>query len=63
MKATANGRSYEAATWPEVLVTILMREAKRRTTSSERSAAVNQMKSGVSVVIGGVLIKPEGARE
>lgn len=63
MKATVQGRSYEGRSWAEVLASALLVEQKTRTYTDERRDAAKQLARGVSVVIGGVIIKPEGARE
>ncbi len=63
MRASVGSRSFEGGSWAEVLAAVLMAVATHRPGREERLAAVNQMKKGYTVVIGGVLIKPEGARE
>jgi hypothetical protein len=63
VKATVGGRVFERDSWTEVLAAVLMAVGTQRPSREERKAAVNQLKKGRTVVIGGVLIKPEGARE
>jgi hypothetical protein len=63
VKASAGGRSFEGGSWTEVLAAVLMAVGTQKTRSDERRDAARQMGKGHTVVIGGVLIKPEGARE
>ena len=63
MKASAGGRSFEGDSWTGVLVAVLRAVGTQRTYSDERRDAARQLGKGYTIVIGGVLIKPEGARE
>jgi hypothetical protein len=63
VKASVGGRPFEGGSWAEVLAAVLMAVGTHRPSREERLAAVNQLKKGRTVVIGGVLVKPEGARE
>lgn len=62
MKATVGGRPFEADSWLGVVNRVLMAHGTRAP-SKERHLAASQLSKGVTAVIGGVLIKPEGARE
>lgn len=63
MKATAGGRTFESDSWLR-LVREVMFATGVRISKNEMDTVANQLSRGVSAVIGGgVLIKPEGARE
>lgn len=62
MKARANGRWFESPSWNGV-VSLVVAASNRKTTLDERVKAAQALEDGVSTVVAGVLIKPEGARE
>lgn len=63
MKATAGGRTFESDSWLR-LVREVMLATGVRISRNDAHAVANQLSRGVSAVIGGgVIIKPEGARE
>jgi hypothetical protein len=66
MKATANGKKYEADTWKGIVAKVLVASDTRGQSyviRQERDLAAKQLSQGITAVVGGVLIKPEGARE
>lgn len=62
MKANVGHRTYESNSWNGV-VSLAMAAAGVKTTAYDRIQAASALEDGHSTVIGGVLIKPEGARE
>ena len=63
MRATVGGQPFEADSWLGVVSAVMLATGVRPK-YDERHEAAKQLSKGVSVVItGGVLIKPEGARE
>lgn len=63
MKAKVGHRTFEASSWPGVVVAVV-EATGARALHAERREAAQQLAKGVSVVLtGGVVIKPEGARE
>lgn len=62
MKATVGGWTFESGSWLGLVGEVLLAHGTRAP-GDERHQAAKQLSKGVSVVIGGVLIKPEGARE
>lgn len=63
MQASVQGRVYVGRSWADVLSAALRGEHAAVTTSDERRSARNALGRGVTVIIGGIQIKPEGARE
>lgn len=63
MQAKVGHRTFVADTWPDVVAAVV-RATGARALHDERREAAQQLAKGVSVVLtGGVIIKPEGARE
>ena len=62
MKAKANGKTYQDDSWKKIVAAVLVAEGKFAI-RQERDLAASQLGKGITAVIGGVLIKPEGARE
>lgn len=62
MKATAGGRTFESDSWRGIVAEVLLAKGTRAP-RQERELAASQLSRGITAVIGGVLIKPEGARE
>lgn len=63
MKASVNGREFEDVSYNGLVAKIVAAVGKHRPPAQERINAARAMERGHSVVIAGVLIKPEGSRE
>lgn len=63
MRATANGRTFEDVSWNGLVSRVVAALGTEKSTAGERVYAADQLYKGVSTVVAGVLIKPEGARE
>jgi hypothetical protein len=62
VKATVEGQPFEADSWLGIVNRVLMVRGTRAP-NAERYLAARQLSKGVTAVVGGALIKPEGARE
>lgn len=62
VRATVGTRQFQADSWIRLVASVLFAFGKHAPRNERRHAA-NQLRTGVTAVIGGVLIKPEGARE
>lgn len=62
MKASVGGRTFESDSWLGIVAQVLLAKGTRAP-YDERHLAAKQLSRGITAVIGGALIKPEGARE
>jgi hypothetical protein len=62
MKAKVKGKTYQGESWKSIVSAVLIAE-RQFAIRQERELAAKQLSRGLTAVIGGVLIKPEGARE
>lgn len=63
MRAKADGRDFEDTSWNGLVSRAVAAKGKERTTAADRVQAAKALEAGRSVVVSGILIKPEGARE
>jgi hypothetical protein len=63
MKARAGSRTFEDSSWNGVVAKAVATVRGHGTTASERIAAARQLARGSSVVIAGLILKPEGSRD
>jgi hypothetical protein len=62
VRATVGSLTFESGSWLGLVTEVLLAYG-RRAPRDERHLAAKQLSKGITAVIGGVLIKPEGARE
>ena len=62
MKAKVGSKTYQADSWKKIVAEVVIAEGKF-VIRQERDLAAKQLARGLTAVVAGVLIKPEGARE
>lgn len=62
MKAKVGSKTYQGDSWRKIVDAVVV-DTGKFVIRQERNLAASQLARGLTAVVGGVLIKPEGARE